>query len=471
MILETALFGAWLGARAVIPDIRPSVFGFLPSVAVVRQGDQLAPSPAPQPKEPSEILCSVNATQEDPAKILQILSHQTKANLMLLTPSDVKLTLRLTDVPLGEMIRHIAALTGMAHLKIGNTFVLASEDRLKAAYPLEWERARPQPVPAPSVAHVTQTYRTSFVSSSQIATAIEKLLPGRNLSLLAGPAQVSPNIANQDGSKATGTSTTILERDPSADVASRVLVISGPPDAVAMALELARQLDVARTQITISVTIYDISNDALKELGLSWNFGGFSVTEDRPNGINFGSFDRSPLSFSAAIKALETSNHAKLLAAPSVSLLDGERAFVLIGSRINFPVLVGYSQANSPIFSKEEERVGIYLQVAATVASDGSMTLSLYPQVSTITGFLEVNGASYPQIATREAQTTVRVRPGESIVLGGLFRDEEISHIERVPILSEVPILGELFKRRKKSKSSGQVIITVTPTITTPHSP
>ena len=217
----------------------------------------------------------------------------------------------------------------------------------------------------------------------------------------------------------------------------------------------------------IAVTVHDISNDALKELGLTWTFNGVSVNE-APKGFNIGTISRTGLGASASLKALEQKNVAKLMASPSISVMDGERGFVLIGNRINFPVLVGYTQNNAPIFDRQQERVGIYLQVAASVASDGSVTLNLYPQVSTITGYLEVNGASYPQVATREAQTTVRVGSGESIVLGGLMRDEDVIQIDKVPLLSQIPFLGELFRHRKVTKTSSQVILTVTPTIVTP---
>jgi type II secretory pathway component GspD/PulD (secretin) len=128
-------------------------------------------------------------------------------------------------------------------------------------------------------------------------------------------------------------------------------------------------------------------------------------------------------------------------------------------------VLVGYSQNNAPIFSKEEERVGIYMQVAASVSSDDNVTLSLYPQVSSVTGFLNVNGASYPQISTREAQTTLRVHTGETIVMGGLMKTEETASYDRVPFLSDLPFLGQLFRHRKETKTASQVIISITPKV------
>lgn len=421
------------------------------------------------PIRPEMTLCSVDAADMEPAKILRLLSKQTGVNLVLLGTSDAKLTLRLSATPLVEVVKHISAMTGMTYLRVGETFVVGMSDRLKAAYPDEWKDAHPEapaPPPVPQIERVTETYRTSYVGAEALVQALDKVYGKGELQIVAGPASASPSVSNLDSSKATGTSSTTL--DAAAAPISRLVVLEGPRPIVDKALALARQLDTARAQVQIAVTVHDISNDALRDLGISWTINGFSVSE-KPSGFNLGSVSRTGLGAAASIKALETSDAAKLMASPSISVLDGERGFVLIGNRINFPVLVGYTQNNAPIFDRQEERVGIYLQVAANVAADGSVTLSLYPQVSTITGYLEVNGASYPQVATREAQTTVRVKSGESIVLGGLIRDEEVANFEKIPILGDVPIFGELFKRRKKTRSSSQVILTVTPTIVPPE--
>jgi type II secretory pathway component GspD/PulD (secretin) len=220
--------------------------------------------------------------------------------------------------------------------------------------------------------------------------------------------------------------------------------------------------------VSIAVKIVDIANDAMKELGLSWTFGDVAINEDEGKGINFRSFTRDPQAFLAKLSALQKNDRAKIMAQPNISVLDNQRAFILIGQRLNFPTLVGYTQANTPIFAPKEERVGIYMQVAASVAPNGEITMSLYPQVSTVTSFLEVNGASYPQISTREAQTTLRVKSGESIVLGGLVRDEEIKNVQKVPFLADLPILGEFFRRTRNQKTSSQIIITITPIVTFP---
>jgi type IV pilus assembly protein PilQ len=76
-----------------------------------------------------------------------------------------------------------------------------------------------------------------------------------------------------------------------------------------------------------------------------------------------------------------------------------------------------------------------------------------------------VNGASYPQISTREAQSTLRIKSGETLVMGGLMKTEELRQMERVPILGQIPFLGELFTRRKATKSASQVLIAIRPTL------
>ncbi len=435
--------------------------------------DSIKNVPKARPVPADDVLCSLTVSELAPDQVLDILASQSGANLVLLSKPESKLTIHLKDVPLAEMIRHICAICDLSYLKIGKTYVLASADRLKTAYPMEYLALHPQapPVAPVVVEHTTQTYTTSYVSASSIAQSLKDLFTGKDITAAAGPTQMSPQIASQDGAKTTGTSTTILTKQDASDALSRTLVLSGDKALVEDALALARQLDKPRSQVSIAVTIHDISDDALHDLGVTWNFSDISFQESRGKGIGFGSFTRSPLTISNALTALDKSGKSKLLASPSVSLLDGERAFVLIGDRISYPVLVGYSQNNAPIFSKEEERVGIYMQVSASIGQDGSVTLNLYPQVSSITGFLNINGASYPQISTREAQTTLRVKTGETIVMGGLFRDDDIAQIEKVPFLSNIPILGEIFKHRKITKNKSQVIITVTPTILPPTTP
>lgn len=425
-------------------------------------------SNSPPPAEPPGAgkICSINVADWNLAKVIQELSTQTKTNLILLSKPDTKLTIRLTNLKLGEMLKHIAAVTGLAVLRVGETYVLAGETELAKAYPKEWTAEHPIAASPSAPVMVMETYMTRYVDSTQISDALEKIFGKSELLVLAGPASSTPSMRQQNTSGIVGSGAGVLEKKgEDLKQAGRMLVLKGPPDIVASAMALAKQMDYARPQWQISVTVHDISNNALKDLGLSWSFSNVSITEKNVNGLGLGSFSRAPMSFVATLMALETQDKAKLLASPTISALDGERAFILIGDKLSFPNLVGYSQAGTPIFEAKEIQVGIYLQVSGAVSDEKSITLSLYPQVSAVKGFKSINGALYPDISTREAQTTIRATSGETIVLAGMLRDEEISHLDKVPLLGDIPFLGALFRHRSKTKVSSQVIITLTPTI------
>lgn len=426
-------------------------------------------------------LVDVVCTNTDVNGVLALLSASTKANMVLVSPAEAKLTLRLKQVKLIDAVRHICAVAGIAHLKVGGAYLFGEAERLKTAYPREWEKAYPTPEPEttpvpeppktdppkqePKEAVVTRVVPVSYTDASKLAEMLGSLFKDQNLIAVAGPGTSSPTLGDRDTAGSTGVSQGVIEGGGSK---SKTLVLRGPASVVKSAAEAIADLDQPGAQVKISVSIHDVNDAALRELGVSWNIGGTTFQETNPRGINFGGFNRTPFNFGATIRALETQDKAQLLASPEVTVLDNERAFVLIGNKLNLPKFDGYDANKIPIYSTSEYRVGIYLQVAASVAADGTITLAIYPQVSTVVKTTEINGASYPDIATREAQTTLRVKTGETIVIGGLLRNEELEQLEQVPILSQIPLFGELFKRRKKTRSSSQVVISLTPTLVLP---
>jgi type II secretory pathway component GspD/PulD (secretin) len=422
---------------------------------------------------------SIVANNVDLSRVLSILSDQTKANLVLLVPTDTKLTVRLQGVRFVDALNHICTLSGLDFVTARGAYILGPAEKLKSGYPVEWTAQHPNDpiakptVPDPPVVPVTtqkepekeeviaRTVSTSYIDGQSLVESIKALLGESALQVATGPSQLSPSIVDRDTQQATGVAQGVIQND--GRPVSRTIILRGPKSLVEDAMRIAKDLDQPRPQVGISVTIHDITDSALKELGVTWELGGFTINEtpSAGNGVSVGRITRTGTNFTAALKGLEQVDKAKLLASPSVRVMDRERAFVLIGSRLKFPVVSSYSSTGNPIVTTQEEKVGVYLQVAPQIATDGSITLTLYPQVSTIVSFAQIAGGSYPQIDSREAQTTLRVKSGETIVIGGLYKDEELSKISQVPILAQIPLIGELFKNRRKTKSASQVIITL----------
>lgn len=436
---------ATIASRPAAAIIAPDSSAVKPTAAV------LTPVASASPVR----LYNVNAYQSDLAGVLNSLAQDSHVSIVMTGNVSGKVTTNLRQVPLDKAIDLLTKSAGLSYHHDGDVYVIGSAKDLAAAYPA--------PVP-----DATQTvYHCLHVTASEVVTALQNAFDKDKLHVSVGAGPSSPRLDDASSSDVTGVQSSTVKSSDSTSTgsSSHMIVLSGEPDIVAKALSLAEKLDVRRKQVKIAVQITDINRNALKNLGLQWTFGNLGIHENQPSGIGFGSFTRDPLSVSATLTALETSGDAKLLAAPNMSILDGEQGFILIGDRIQYPKLTGYTQAQTPIYDVTEERVGIYLQVAVQMEDNGEITLTLYPQVSTVSGYLNVNGASYPQISTREQQTTIRVKDGQQIVVGGLIQDEEIHNVQKVPILSQIPFFKALFTYRSVTKQQSEVVIVITPQI------
>jgi type II secretory pathway component GspD/PulD (secretin) len=455
--------------------------------------------PAPEPLHRlSNGLFDVNAFQTDVAALLKMLAQETGIGIIVGSSVNGKVTFDLKQASMERVLDYATKSAGLLYRREGSAYFVGTEKDIAAAYPAP--KTEPPAVKIPVMQQAI--YRCRYISATNLVTTLEKMFDKEQLRVSLGVSPISPRLsggnntgggsasssggssgsAGGGGSQPSGTSSGSGSGASvgSSGIEAREVILYGDAPQVERAMQMAQQLDVRRKQVRIVVRITDISNNALRELGLQYNYSSFSISERTPSaagstpagttaaapsGIDFGSFTRSPFSISATLSALEKNDRAKLLAAPTLSLLDGEQGYILIGDRLVYPKLIGYTQAQTPIFDKAEERVGIYLQLAALLSDDGEITLTIYPQVSVVTGYLTVNGASYPQISTREQQTTVRVKDRQEIVVGGLIRNEELFNQQSVPILSRIPLFGELFRYRKRTKNQSELIVTITPEI------
>ncbi len=313
---------------------------------------------------------------------------------------------------------------------------------------------------------MSQSYHTNYADATKLAAAISKNFHPEGLQIDIAPEAASPSLdSGVAASSSTGAaSTNTLAKDDTSKM-SRVLVLTGPRRAVQTAMQLLSSLDVEPKQVSIQVEVHDISVTSANQLGLTWTLPTEQFSENTPTGVGLKDYVRSPLTFSAQLSALQSKGLDKLMARPNISVNDGQRGYVLVGDRIQYPVETGESISGTPIYSTEQQDVGIYLQVSAWITNDGKVTLDLYPQVSTITGYTTIAGSQYPNISTRESQSVVTLESGKTFVIAGLLQDEDIKNIQGVPILDSIPFLKELFTYRSKSHTKNEVIITITPTI------
>jgi len=250
------------------------------------------------------------------------------------------------------------------------------------------------------------------------------------------------------------------------------LILVGSRPTLDSALELLKELDTAPRQLTISATISEVQKGALSQLGIDWQgLGaktGIIVGEPIPSTtgsreLKLGKFMRSQLQFNGVISALVSRNRAKILANPTITLLEGTQASIHAGEKIYYGQQVGLDFQGKPIYTTTQIDVGVMLAVRPQVSDNGDITLTLVPTVSALVENMWF--PDYPATLERSTVTTVRVKSGETLVLAGLVRDDEIVTSTRVPLLGDLPIVGRLFRYERKQPQHTEIVIAITPTI------
>lgn len=273
------------------------------------------------------------------------------------------------------------------------------------------------------------------------------------------------------------------------DTRLNLLIAEGSPGAIDQVRELLAELDRPLDQVMVDLKVVDITDNGTKNLGVTWGSPGtnFNISttfneyavgqsvQRRPNGtvtldplnvpgvptnvpVAIGSFARSPLAIAASIQFLVTQNEAKILASPRVASLSGEESLIHIGDK--YPIV--YFDPRAGQFQVQYVDIGIKLDVTSTVKADGYVLIEVRPEVSTL---LELINNQYPRTAVRIIETKMRVKDGDTIIIGGLIREEDIQNVSKVPLLGDLPVLGALFRSVIVTKSRNEVVLMMTPNI------
>jgi pilus assembly protein CpaC len=170
----------------------------------------------------------------------------------------------------------------------------------------------------------------------------------------------------------------------------------------------------------------------------------------------------------ATIKALETQGVVQVLAQPNLLASNGKQASFLAGGEYPYPVVQGTS--GQPTVTIQFKEYGVRLNFIPTITPRGSLRLQVAPEVSALdfTNAVQVSGFNVPAITTRKVNTEVELSDGQSFVLGGLLDDRETQTLQKIPFISQIPILGKFFQSISKNRTNTELIVIVTPEMVAP---
>jgi pilus assembly protein CpaC len=245
----------------------------------------------------------------------------------------------------------------------------------------------------------------------------------------------------------------------------------------------------ASRQILVHARVVDVDRNAAKDLGVSW---GSLVTQDvrtmqsstfQPQPILFGQMPaagffgsalgggglKRVLPLAAQLNALITENKARVLSEPSLLVRDGGEGHILVGGEIPIPVAQNNNGTGSASVTVEYKPYGVKLDCKAAIVGDHAVLLTVSPEVSALDygNLIQVNGFTIPALTVRRATTTLQMQDGQTLLIGGLYSNESTRQVQRIPLLSQIPVLGEFFKNTLTRKQESELLILIEPEIVT----
>ena len=397
---------------------------------------------------------SFQAVDADVRSVLMSAARMGHFNLVLDDSVKGTVTLNLKDVEPEAVLRFVSGARNLALQKVGGTFVVtaaASQEGMRSIHSFPVRYGDP-----------------------------EELKNALNLSLgLAGKNDSAQNIMPSNVNAGDASETARTAEGPEGrilvDRATNTLVFFGTPTEAMEAEALLRKLDVPAKQVSLEAKVVSIQKDASKKLGVEWAWSSVpqypgSDTGDGKNRRGLGDvvpgilrFGHGPegypyeFYYEAKIHALVTEGKAQILSRPNITTIQGREAVINIGGSVPVPKV---STTNSTVTNSIEYKdAGIILRYTPQVNEDGYITARVHTEVSSPIYVEEMKAYRFQN---RSADTTVRLRDGETMVIGGLIGSEESRSLSKIPFLGDLPILGAFFRSVRHSKSESEIMIFLT---------
>lgn len=256
-------------------------------------------------------------------------------------------------------------------------------------------------------------------------------------------------------------------------------------------------------QVMLRVKIAEASRNAVRALGINWvhahdGFFAGNTIGGNGNNINIGAPSGAaatniPFAFNNAtsvssavslftgfpdadlqlfLEALEDNQYLRILAEPNLVALSGEEASFLAGGEVPIPVVQGSSAGAGSTITIEYKEFGVRLQFVPKVLGDGTIRLSVAPEVSDVSNVnsVSIEGFNIPSFVTRRAHTTLEMKSGQTFAMAGLIDRNTLAQVEKVPALGSVNTLGALFRSTRYQNEETELIVLVTANLVEPIS-
>jgi len=257
------------------------------------------------------------------------------------------------------------------------------------------------------------------------------------------------------------------------------IVMRGTPDQLLLAEQLVDDLDKAKPEVVVDVVVMQVDRDKVRNIGLQWpqSLSASLVTTSTASGATLTMNDLANLNsknFSLTVgtaqaEMLLTDTDTQILQNPRLRASDGQKATMKIGERIpyatgSFSAPTGSSAANPYVNTQFQYfDIGVNMEITPTIHYNGDVSLKVKVEITSQNGTTSISGVDEPIIGQQSVEEMIRLREGESNILGGLLQEQNNRSVSGTPGLGEVPLLKYLFSTQKTEVQHEEIVFLVTP--------
>ena len=281
------------------------------------------------------------------------------------------------------------------------------------------------------------------------------------------------------GADRTGSLLRLLEREVTVqgDTPSNRLVIGVSPQYRDTVEKLVQELDSTPPQVMIQVLLAEVTIDSEETWGMDISVGPFGGEAYGVRSLGAGAsvitalgvpnLSVSSTDFELLIRALESQGRLEVLSRPQILVNNNELARIQVGENVAIVESVERRDNGNTLANVTREDVGIILNVTPTISADGFVRMDITPTISNLSARTTQVTEDFqaPIITKREIETNVRVRDGETVVIGGLLQTTDEERNTKIPILGDIPFLGEAFKSRRRTHARTELLVLLTPRV------
>ncbi|MBF0533055.1 MAG: type II secretion system protein GspD [Candidatus Omnitrophica bacterium] len=471
-----------------------AVFSIRPSAG------QDAPAAAPAPAiEKGGVIDLLDFNQVEITDVLKLISQKVQRNIAATQNVKGLITVYLKNITIMDALKVIADSYGWAFVEDAGIIKFMTNQEYEERYGQKF-----------GLNQKTLVYHLNFVKPpeilnilSQIKTQSGKILADEKsgtLIIMDTPQkskEMEDIIKNLD--TVTKTEVFVLNYSKASEISEKIneyltpslgqqkvdqrtsrILVTDKPQVLDKIRAVVQAFDQKHKEVLIQAKILQIVLDHSHQTGVDWEAivagfqnldfkGSFSIlgATDKRGKIAIGSL--SDNDFQVMIEALETVGKTNVLASPRITAVSGEEAKILVGTTKPYVTTTTTTPSSGPTTTAESVNfidVGVKLYVTPTINNDGFITMKVKPEVSSATGQITTsNNNTIPVVDTSTAETTVMIRDGVTIIIGGLIKEENVSTKKRVPILGAIPLLGMAFRNETESITKTELAIFLKPII------